>query len=212
MRKDCKRDYRVGVGSVGDSNTTGLRRPLEKKGDGQVPMRRTSKCSRKNLERGFISLPRPFSPQAITPPRNDIYLNTPPISLLVSPLHPISVFILFILNHVHGRQRHFSPCFRHAHGRQRQSWAFAIASPDDPVSHRIPHLPDRQRISSRHTCWPRRRHHRCCQWDRSCCHARVGQVKHLSLIRSFNQSKFFFLRHPFPSLLIRFSLDLAFVF
>lgn len=46
-------------------------------------------------------MPRPFSPQAITPPRKRYILEqSPKSSLLVSPLHPISVFYSF----------YFSPC------------------------------------------------------------------------------------------------------
>jgi hypothetical protein len=137
-------------------------------------MRRTSKCSRfQNPERGLFSLPRPSHSSPSLQPGIVIYSNNPPILPFPPPLHPTEppLFLRFFL---------ILFIFDHADGRQRQSWPFAIASPYDAVPYRIPHLPDRQRTSSRHTCWPRRCYHRCCQWDRSCCLTRVGQVNILS--------------------------------
>ena len=82
----------------------------EKRGDGQVPMRRTSKCSTfQNPERGLFSLPRPSHSLLSTShhsSQESIYTPTiPQIFFLVPPLHPteppLFLRFLFFL---------FSPC------------------------------------------------------------------------------------------------------
>ena len=169
MRRDCKRVVRCLTPMC-----RGMRIQMdcidhwEKKGDGQVPMRSTSKpWTFQNQERGLFSLPRPSWSEPISPARNRYILEQSPNFFL--PRAPFTSYRTPPFFSVF-----YSLFFHHADGRQRQSWPLAIASPDDALPHRIPHLPNRQCTSSRHTCWPRRRRHRCCQWDRSCCRTRVG--------------------------------------